>query len=158
MPRLEHAYNELELNRDVAEMLQRFWKSALDVDTNLAVMEWPSMLEKLDNMDYTICRGSWIGDYADPLTFLEIFESTNGNNRTGYASEKYDAAFNAARSERDADKRLELLIECERILLEEDAVIAPIFERVISVLKRPELQGVVITSMSVVDTTRAYRE
>jgi oligopeptide transport system substrate-binding protein len=157
MGRIEHAYNETEMNRDVAEILQRLWSDTLGVETSLAVMEWPTLLDKLENLDYAICRGSWIGDYADPLTFLEIFESTNGNNRTGYASAKYDAAFEAARSERDADKRLELLIECERILLEEDAVIAPVFERVISVLKRPELEGVVITPMSVTDVSRSWR-
>jgi oligopeptide transport system substrate-binding protein len=158
LPRIEYAYNEMELHRDIGEIVQRFWKDAFNADTSLAVMEWPTLLERMENLDYQLARGSWIGDYADPMTFLEIFQSDNGNNRTGYSNPKFDAAFKAACAERDADKRLELLIECERILVEEDCVMAPIYEVQVTLLKRPELKGVVVSNMSVTDLSRAYRE
>ena len=36
------------------------------------------------HLDYELARSSWIGDYNDPKTFLGMFTSDDGNNRTGW--------------------------------------------------------------------------
>ena len=45
----------------------------------------------MSNLDYDFCRSSWVGDYDDPNTFLDMFVTGGGNNDTGFASPAYDA-------------------------------------------------------------------
>ena len=52
--------------------------------------EWKVYLDSQDNLDFTLSRSGWQGDYVDPNTFLEIFVSGGGNNDTGWGSPEYD--------------------------------------------------------------------
>lgn len=158
LPRLEYSYNEGELHRAIGENLQMIWKESTGADVSLVVMEWGQLLDKATALDYQLMRRSWVGDYMDPMTFLEIFRSDDGNNNFGYKSAEYDAMIDAARREPDPAKRLELLIACEKKIVEEDVVVAPIYEQALNVLRRPDVKGVIITYNSVVDASRAYRQ
>ena len=59
----------------------------------------------MDARDYDIARSGWIGDYMDPNTFLDLFVTDGGNNRTGWSNSDFDAliaaAANSARARRD---------------------------------------------------------
>ncbi len=39
---------------------------------------------------YDIAFGGWIGDYLDPLTFLDMWVKDGGNNRTGWSNDEYE--------------------------------------------------------------------
>jgi oligopeptide transport system substrate-binding protein len=47
-------------------------------------------------MDYDLSRYGWIGDYEDPNTFLDIWLTNGGNNKTGWGSTVYDRLIEAA--------------------------------------------------------------
>jgi len=137
---LEYLYNSSELNRDVAELLQSQWQSALGVRVRLANQEWKTFLAAQRSLQYQMSRSSWIGDYLDPLTFLEIFHSQDGNNRTGWANDVYDAFIEAARDSEPGPARLRLLREAERVLLDQ-AVIVPLYHEASLELVDPRLHG-----------------
>jgi oligopeptide transport system substrate-binding protein len=80
--------------------------------------------------NYHLCRSSWVGDYNDPGTFLEMFLSTSGNNRTGWASPKYDEFIAAAAREPDLNQRSTLFQQAEKLLVTDEAVIIPIYHYV----------------------------
>jgi len=49
--------------------------------------DWQVYLDSQRKMNYDVCRAGWVGDYADPLTFLGLMRSTDGNNNTGWKNE-----------------------------------------------------------------------
>ena len=48
-------------------------------------------LETRSKGDYSICRNGWIADYNDPVSFLDMFMTDNGNNDAHYSNAEYDA-------------------------------------------------------------------
>lgn len=138
--RYEYLYNSSELNRSVAEVLQAQWRAALDVEVALTNQEWKSFLAAQRGLEYQVSRSSWIGDYLDPISFLEIFTSESGNNRTGWKDEIFDGLIEQARGEVDAKARALLLREAERRLLDQ-AVIVPLYHEVSLELIDPRLEG-----------------
>ncbi len=123
---VEYLYNSSELNRDVAEVLQQQWQAGLGITVRLANQEWKTFLASQKGLDYQISRSSWVGDYLDPMTFLEIFHSNSGNNRTGWNNSQYDELLQSAREATDRERRLHFLQLAEALLLDQ-AVIMPLF-------------------------------
>jgi oligopeptide transport system substrate-binding protein len=80
----------------------------------------------MQRRDYDIARYAWVGDYADPNSFLEMMVTGNGNNQTGWSNAKYDELIAEAARTLDATKRLELFQQAEAILMDE-VPIAPIY-------------------------------
>src|SRR3972149_3000067 len=72
------------------------------------------------NLVVQIARGNWIGDYVDPNTFLDMFVTGGGNNRTGWSNRRYDQLIEAAAEEKKEDKRMEIFREAENILVADD--------------------------------------
>jgi oligopeptide transport system substrate-binding protein len=140
MPTITLLYNSDENHKLVAEAMQKQWKSNLGVDVELVNKEWKIYLQDIDNLNYEIARAGWIGDYNDPMTFLGMFETGNGNNDTGWSNEEYDALLQQARTEADAAKRVEILQAAEKILLEEGPVI-PIYFYTNNVLVSRQIEG-----------------
>jgi oligopeptide transport system substrate-binding protein len=90
-------------------------------------MEKQVYLKAQRSLEYDVSRSSWIGDYNDPNTFLDLFRSNNGNNRTGWKSPRYDQLMDEASTQLDMKKRTALLREAETILVREGVPIAPLY-------------------------------
>jgi oligopeptide transport system substrate-binding protein len=93
----------------------------------LRVMETKVYYATQSALDYDISRSSWIGDYPDPNTFLDLFMSNNGNNRTGWKSARYDRLLNEANHQLDPVKRSKLLREAETMLVRDDLPVVPLY-------------------------------
>jgi oligopeptide transport system substrate-binding protein len=93
-------------------------------------------------LSYDLCRSSWVGDYNDPNTFLEMFTIGNGNNRTGWESSAYDGFIAAAAAEADTAKRHEIFNSAEKLLISEQAPIIPVYHYVGVQFRRSNLKGV----------------
>lgn len=139
-PTVELLYNTSEMHRPIAEALQHMWQENLNVQVSLVNQSWMGYLEARRNRDYTIARAGWIGDYYDPTTFLDIWKSDSGINHTGWKSDAFDQAMQAAASTADPEKRNRHLQEAESILLQELPLI-PLFYYNRIYLMRPEVQG-----------------
>jgi oligopeptide transport system substrate-binding protein len=111
----------------IAVELQSMWRDTLGVTVNLTRQEWKVYLNSMNSLDYDICRSSWVGDYPDPNTFLDLFLTGGGNNRTGWSDPAYDALIADAASEPDPAKRLALLAQAEHLLIAKQAVICPLY-------------------------------
>ncbi|MFU8806511.1 MAG: peptide ABC transporter substrate-binding protein, partial [Bradymonadaceae bacterium] len=82
----------------------------------------------------------WIGDYNDPMTFLDMWVTDNGNNNTGWSDEEYDKLIAGAQAEVDRDKRMKLLQQAEQVLMERGPVI-PIYYYTNNVLVSRFIEG-----------------
>jgi len=137
---IELLYNTSESHKLIAEAAQRIWKENLGIDVSLVNQDWKVYLASQSALDYDIARASWIGDYLDPISFLECFLGGNGNNRTGWASPEYDAIIERSTRTSDGHARIDLLDQAETILLGE-APIIPVYHYTRVFLKSPRVKG-----------------
>ncbi len=137
-PLANYLYSKSDLNEAIAVELQSMWRDHLGVNVNLVRQEWKVYLNSLSLVDYDIARSSWVGDYPDPNTFLDMFVTGGGNNRTGWSSAEYDALIARAAAELDPKRRFEILREAEDLLIRRAAVIAPLYSYVGIQLYDPE--------------------
>ena len=130
-PKAELLFNTSESHKQVAEVLQQQWKEALGIDIQLVNQEWKVFLATTRATDYWIARGSWIGDYLDPNTFLDMWTAGNGNNRTNFSDPEYDALIDRAARTVDVEERMALLREAESWILEKEMIILPVYYYVV---------------------------
>lgn len=140
IPRIRLVYNTLDAHRDIAEVIQQQWKRHLQIDAELINQEWAMYLKRMQDLDFDLIRAGWIGDYPDPNTFLDMFVTDGENNQTGWSNAQYDQLIEDAMSESDEEKRMEMLAEAERILLEEMPIL-PIYFYVSQNIVRPYVKN-----------------
>lgn len=110
------------------------------LEINLRNVPFKVRLDADTKQDYDIEMAGWGADYADPINFLELFHSENGNNKSSYANEEYDALVESAQTNvSDLESRWEDMLEAEKILMETGGI-APIYQRAYSVLEKEYLK------------------
>lgn len=139
-PTIEIHYNTLEAHRDIAEVVAESWRRNLGIDAKLQNQEWKVYLDTQSNLEYDVSRSAWIGDYADPNTFLDMFVTGGENNKTGWGNESYDLLIARASAELDPAMRLKLLNDAEGILIDEMPIL-PIYYYVTQNMVAPRLGG-----------------
>ncbi len=139
-PKVSYLYNDDERHRKIAMVLQNMWKKNLGIAVELRVEEWKVLLANRRSGNYDLCRHGWIGDYADPMTFLDLFLSNSGLNDANWVNAGYDALIAAARAEADPAKRMAILHKAEKLLMDEMPV-APLFYYVILYMQKPYVSG-----------------
>ncbi len=157
-PRVGFMYSTEGINRDICEMLQTNWKADLGVEVDLDNQEWGQVVNRMRAGEFALTRLSWYGDYLDPMTFLENFESDTLQNYGGWRSDRYDELLAAARSESDPARRLEHYIAAERLLVAEEAAVAPLFHHVFATVVRPGFENIWLTPSGNMDASRGWRE
>ena len=103
------------------------WRRELGVHAQIRKLEWKTYLRAQGELDYDLSRSSWIGDYNDPNTFLDMFMGNNGNNRTGWSNARYDELVRDANAQVDREIRAQLLQQAEILLVREEAPIVPLY-------------------------------
>lgn len=139
-PRLKVLIASKETNLTLATAAQAMWRNDLGIELEIENKEWTAYLAATQEMDYDIVSSGWLGDFIDPLTFLEMWMPGNEHNNTGWANPAYAAKINESFQSTDPGERYALLREAEAILLE-DAPIAPIAWRGKNFLIHPSVEG-----------------
>jgi len=158
LPRVKYLYNDVQMHRTIAEALQRMWLENLGAKVDLQVQEYKVYIQNLHAENYIMARAGWIGDFIDPVAFLDMFQTAAGNNDFKYSNPKFDKLVADSRSTTDTAKRIEMLREAEKIMIAEDMAIAPLYFYVNPVLQQPYVKGVVRNPTSSVYFHKAYIE
>jgi oligopeptide transport system substrate-binding protein len=116
-----------DLDRDIAVELQGTLQRELGIKMLLRPQEWTVYLAAQGALDYDLCRSSWVADYNDPNTFLNMFVTGDGNNRTGWGNASYDQLIAKAAKESNVEQRFSIFEEAEKILVESEAVVCPLY-------------------------------
>lgn len=125
-PRLTILINTSEDHRKFAEAIAAMWRKELGIQLQIENKEWKVYLDAQSSLDFDISRSAWIGDYMDPITFLEMWTTGNGNNDTGWSNPRYDALIREAFASHSVEHHYGRLLEAEHILLDE-LPIAPLY-------------------------------
>ncbi len=126
--------------RIVCEALQAMLRTNLGLDVRLYNQEFKVYLETMQQKSYDIAWSAWIGDYPDPMTFLDMNVTDGGNNRTGWSNTRYDQLVRDVQAVRDPAERSEMFYEMERIIGEECPVI-PLYFYTSVYAKSTEVKG-----------------
>lgn len=136
----ELRFNKSPLHDRLALAVSTMWKQVLGVRVTLVSEEFRVLKQNIDARAVQAFRGSWIGDYNDPYSFLQVLESGFGINLPRYANADYDRLLADARVAADPAARSALLVAAERRLLD-DAPLVPLYFYVSKHLVAPRVQG-----------------
>ncbi|WP_427071332.1 peptide ABC transporter substrate-binding protein [Lysinibacillus fusiformis] len=91
-------------------------------------------------VDFDLDYGGWGPDYQDPMTYIELFESTAYYNQSNYKNEKVDALIKQAKTTSNVSERWELMQQAEKLMME-DVAFAPTFQKGLSRLTKPYVKN-----------------
>jgi oligopeptide transport system substrate-binding protein len=104
-----------------AERLAEAWREGLSLKVEIKSYDYQTYLNELEKDDYTIGSVTWIGDFADPLAFLQIWTTGSNLNDARYSNPAYDRMIDSAMA-KPWEERFAMLAEAETLLLHEAAV------------------------------------
>lgn len=122
------------------EAIQAMWQRELGIRISIEPYEQKTWLQNQQSMQHTLGVLGWTGDFADPVTFLDIFRTGNGQNWTGWGNQEYDALLDQAATTVDPRARFELFQKAEALLLE-TAPVAPLVHRARTYLIDPAVKN-----------------
>ena len=138
---LNLVYNTDSIHERIAVAVSSMWEDTLGVRIELDKREWIWMLETRALRDeWDVMRLSWGLEYNDPAAILDIFHSTNVQNLAKYASDEFDELLEAAKTEIDPARRLELMTAAEETVLD-GYPLAPLYFYVSKHLVSPRVGG-----------------
>ena len=133
------SFNKSPLHDRIALAVTAMWKETLGARVTLRAEEFRVLKQTIDSREVQAFRGSWIADYNDPYSFLQVLRGGFGINLARYRDEGYDALLDQAATAR-GEPRGALLAEAERRML--DAVpVVPLFFYVSKHLVAARVEG-----------------
>jgi oligopeptide transport system substrate-binding protein len=118
LPKIKFLTTDRESAKRLGETLQAMWKEHLGINISIQQMEWTSYLNSMMEKQYDLAAGGWIGDYMDPLTFLDMWIKDGGNNRTNWSNEEFEALLLKAEKTADPAERYRILGQAEALFLD----------------------------------------
>ncbi|MBR1408053.1 MAG: peptide ABC transporter substrate-binding protein [Clostridia bacterium] len=115
-------------NELLSQVVQEQVRKALGIELGIEVLTITESRARRNALQFDMFMGGWGPDYNDPMTDLELFTTTNGNNHTGYSNPEYDALIESTKTELDAAKREQLFVDAE-FILQRDLPIIPVYWR-----------------------------
>ncbi len=94
------------------------------------------------DIEYT----GWAPDYPDVMSFLDIWVTDGGYNTAGYSNASYDGYIERTKNgdlTNDLPARTALLQQAEQLLIEDDCIVVPLYQRSVSLLQSPKVQGII---------------
>lgn len=120
--------NQVEGHVKIAEAIQQMWQDALGVKVNLITQEWKVFLQTRHDDPPQIARNGWCQDYPDADNFLRVvMRSDSPQNDTRWKNAEFDKLVDEAAVETDVAKRQDLYTQAEKLLVDEDAAIIPLY-------------------------------
>ncbi|ENQ3107923.1 oligopeptide transport system substrate-binding protein [Bacillus sp. 491mf] len=139
----------LNYDTDSAKKIGEYLKEQLEknlpgLKVNMKLQPFKQKLKLETAQDYDFSYAGWNPDYADPMTFLDMFQTGNPQNEMGYSNAKYDEIIKKSQGEllTDPKKRWEEMSKAEKILLDDEAALVPMFQSGKSFLQRPTVHNI----------------
>lgn len=142
-------------NQNQAAYLQQQWKENLGLDVELKSTAAKALSEAMRNGDYSFGIDAWGPSENDAITFLENYTTENMNNHGKYSNQKYDKLIEDSAHESDPKKRQEILIQAEKILMD-DMVIGPMYFTCTTYAVSDKLVGLVRTPFQFFNVLNAH--
>ena len=141
-PNLKFTGDDTEDGKKAMEFIQGQWKQNLGIDVTVEALPHKLRIDRGQKHQFELLLFNWGADYNEPMTFLDVHESTSSFNESQFNDPEYDQLIKKARAESDAAKRNQYLVEAEKILVNKMPV-APVNFRAYSYLVRPNAKNII---------------
>lgn len=143
---------DTEAAQNVAQFIQAEIQSTLPgVTINLEVMPKKNRVERLQDGTFELGLTRWGPDYADPMTYLDMWTTDSANNYGFWSNPDYDAVIQSAKKGElalDVEKRWEALKEAESVVMD-NAVIFPVYQKGNAVMIKSNVSGIEFHSVGI---------
>jgi oligopeptide transport system substrate-binding protein len=155
---LDLYFDSQEKNNLIVSRIQKQIETNLNLKLNLKGMEWKSYLGFLkDPHGPAFYRFAWLATFPDPLSHLQVFKSDSPNNYSGFKNEKYDKLVDSIAEMSEGAKRKQLIVAAQKILLDDEIVIMPLFHYVQYLLIQDRWQGLDLSPMGILYFQQAHQ-
>lgn len=152
----EFTFNLLVEDTESAVNVSQMLKSQIEENLEGVTIEIEQMpkktrLDRMKSKDYDLGLTRWGPDYADPMTYLDLWVTDGSNNDGSWTNAEYDELiFSSQNGELSLDKeaRWEALKEAEKIILD-DAGVLPVYQKGSAVMIKSNVSGVDFHSVGV---------
>jgi len=138
-----------DTNRNViAPFVIENFKKNLGIDVEYEFVDTATQNSRYTKNQHQVTINGWGADWPYPDNWLPELLGTGGsNNHTGYSSAKFDDLVKRAGAEPDEKKRLALYDEAQKVAIDEDLGLAPIYNREVFILVKPKVKSLILTSL-----------
>ncbi|HWR61446.1 MAG TPA: peptide ABC transporter substrate-binding protein [Clostridia bacterium] len=134
-------YNTSEGHKKIAQAVQEMWRNNLGVEFQLENVDFQVKLDREKAGDYQVSRAGWIGDYVDPMTFIDLFLTDGAFNDADYSNPEYDKLVLEAKGTIDQKVRMENMRKAEKILMDAMPII-PVYFYTQPYAQKPYVTGI----------------
>ncbi|MDR0642885.1 MAG: peptide ABC transporter substrate-binding protein [Treponema sp.] len=124
----------------IGELMAVTWKEKLGAPARIEVVPYRQYLNSLKQDGYTVGSSSWIGDFADPYTFLQIWRRDSNLNDARLDDMDYEALIEKSMTQ-EGKERLTTLAEAEKLLLDRGTIIPISYSPALNIVDTGELDG-----------------
>jgi peptide/nickel transport system substrate-binding protein/oligopeptide transport system substrate-binding protein len=124
----------------VGELMAVSWKEKLGVPVRIEVIPFRQYFQALKSPGYGVGSSTWIGDFADPYTFLQMWRRDSNLNDAHLNDADYEDLIEKSMSQ-EGRERLTTLAEAEKLLLDRGTVIPISFSPALNIIDTGELDG-----------------
>lgn len=148
LPDITVTIADTQAGRLTVEFLQEQLRVNLGVSIEIEILESATYEDRYLASDFQFVLGGWGADYADPENWLpQLFGTDAGLNQYKYSNPAVDDLLAQAAVELDNDTRLDLYDQAQRIIIDEDMGIAPLYCRIRDYLVKPWVDGIITTGL-----------
>lgn len=140
---------------EVAQTILAMWKANLGIEATIEVEDSSAFIAHRGEGYFDVARYTMAGTYADPIASLSLYLSTAKANDSNYMNPKYDETLAAARAAVTSEEKYALYHELDNMLTEDTAVI-PLYYPSIKFLIKPEVQGVGVNYLGMLEFKSAH--
>ncbi|WNR46780.1 ABC transporter substrate-binding protein [Paenibacillus roseipurpureus] len=145
LPPFKLSADDTETGKSTLTFIQKQWKTNLGITVTTEPLPHTKRVDNQFKHDFDASLALWGADYNDPMTFLDMWETGVEFNEVDWSNTEYDQLINAARQEDDPLTRSKLLVDAEKLLMEE-MPIGPLYFRSRLYVKKPNVDGVFFPS------------
>lgn len=140
--KIELLTTDTDAAKKVAEYLQeQLEKNLPGLKLEIRSVPLNNSIDLTKKSQYELAIGSWGPDYQDPTTYLNTLKAPNNTNYESAVYDDYIQKINETYAN-DLDKRWETMIAAEKLLVEEDTVIVPLYQQGRAILTNENLTGI----------------
>lgn len=140
---VELSVSDTDSAKKIAEFLQSSLERLPNVKVTITSIPYTQLITRQAAKDYELTVKNWQAIIADPINFLDVFESDSSYNNSGWKNAEYDRLLDEAENKYGAqpEKRWQLLVKAEKLLMENQGTI-PLLQVAKPQLLRPSVKGV----------------
>jgi peptide/nickel transport system substrate-binding protein/oligopeptide transport system substrate-binding protein len=124
----------------IGNLMANTWKKELGIPVKVEVFPYNLYFASLKQSNYTVGSSTWIGDFADPYTFLQMWRRDSNLNDACYDDEDFENLIDKSMQE-NGDARLATLAQAEKLLLDRGSVIPISYTPAINIIDTNEISG-----------------